>query len=429
MIVDFFIAFFYIFAVPLKYLPINTGKLILIFLFAFYFVTRFFLVNRLIKSPLEKSEICSEIVLFFCLFGVAIWVALFFAVVKNKYDLSLAYTYSVNLLENFIGSLLLCHYFRYRGYNESGVIFLLLMLMFAQSLIIVFSFFIEPMREFFFSINQFEMTLRDLYRRYGGFRGLGFSGAVTFDLATFLSISFIIVQIYYPPRIRILNKLLLCFTLFVSFFAICITGRTGFFGILLSVVLFMILSIKQKKYTRIWFLMFGVFLFAMFSICIFNMFKSDYPQLEKAYEYTFEIVENKFSGGEGVQTDSTNRLLEMLDVDIAEDTYLFGDGYWLNPNNSEQYYMNIDAGYKRHLLYYGLPITFLVFSIFYALCASIIYKTYKLTNNSNIAIVLTSMLLLFAVVQIKGDFVFGSAMNMKLLFLLLMCPHFTYRKL
>ncbi|HDY7589854.1 hypothetical protein [Vibrio vulnificus] len=295
--------------------------------------------------------------------------------------------------------------------------------MFIQSLIIVFSFFIEPMREFFFSINKFESTLRDLYKRYGGFRGLGFSGAVTFDLATFLSVSFIIVQIYSSYRIEFGKRFLIYVTLPFAFLAICITGRTGFVGILLSLVLFLFLSLKQGKYIRVWYLIFGVFFVSTISINIFNVFKSDYPQLEKAYDYAFEIVENKVSG-EGVQTDSTNRLLEMLDVDISDATYLSGDGYWLNSANPEQYYMNVDAGYKRHLLYYGFPMTFLVFSVFYATFLYFSYKAYKIKNDTNLFMILISIIVLFAMVQIKGDFIFGSAMNMKLLFLVLIYPYF-----
>ena len=50
---------------------------------------------------------------------------------------------------------------------------------------------------------------------------------------------------------------------------------------------------------------------------------------------------------------SSSEVLQTMYFQVSEKTFFLGDGYWINPNGFG-YYMGTDAGYMRHILYYGL---------------------------------------------------------------------------
>ena len=75
----------------------------------------------------------------------------------------------------------------------------------------------------FFSILN--TTSVSLFERYDGFRGLGFAGSVTYDLAVFMSIGLMCMA--YLSKVQVYNKLYWSISFIIIASAMIITGRTG----------------------------------------------------------------------------------------------------------------------------------------------------------------------------------------------------------
>ena len=102
-------------------------------------------------------------------------------------DFSLPYAYIVFLFENFIGSYLL-YVLLLQKYSFDNILHILIIITLLQALIIISMFVSEPIRNFFFTLSG---SNEELMERYGGFRGFGLAGSVTYDLSVFLSIGMI----------------------------------------------------------------------------------------------------------------------------------------------------------------------------------------------------------------------------------------------
>lgn len=83
--------------------------------------------------------------------------------------------------------------------------------------------------------------------------------------------------------------------------------------------------------------------------------------IEPAIHFGFELFINYFNN-EQVESSSTNQLLDMYTQNFNL-PLVIGDGYYLNPTNSSEYYKSVDVGYIRLIYYFGLPglVTYLIF--------------------------------------------------------------------
>lgn len=76
--------------------------------------------------------------------------------------------------------------------------------------------------------------------------------------------------------------------------------------------------------------------------------------MERAVEYGFEMFYNYAENG-SLSTESTSELSDMYDVYPTNlKTWLIGDGFFADPDDSSAYYMGIDVGYLRLLFCVGL---------------------------------------------------------------------------
>ena len=79
----------------------------------------------------------------------------------------------------------------------------------------------EGLRNYIFSILN--TTSVSLFERYDGFRGLGFAGSVTYDLAVFMSIGLMCMA--YLSKVQVYNKLYWSISFIIIASAMIITGE------------------------------------------------------------------------------------------------------------------------------------------------------------------------------------------------------------
>lgn len=270
-------------------------------------------------------------------------------------------------------------------------------LLFIQCFIII-AMLISP--ELAEKINLLTKTPAQIERMstYVGARGLGISGSVAYGLAVILTTLFyfvfflkLIVQNY-----KLYNVDYILF--FISCVAILSAGRTAIIGILLFTASYILINLHNRKIKD---LVKIIILMPVFIIITsYILLNSDIPAVTALVNYVFQPIEHYKNYG-NFQVSSLEGLSNMyfLPSDL---TMLIGDARWLNGLGG--YYEGVDAGYMRFLLYFGAPISLLI----YLLWIFIIYFSYiRIKKVLDFAFVFfTSFLLMSFILHYKGEVIF-----------------------
>lgn len=184
-------------------------------------------------------------------------------------------------------------------------------------------------------------------------RGKALSAATTYHLTIAYGICFIVYIKH------LLDKKITIKTIFVGamiFIGIFFAGRSGFMGCLIGAIGFLIYNrtsiyIKIKTISKT--LMYLSFIIIVScSILIYKIPSFWELVTEDILPYAFEFVYSIGDKG-GVETASTNHLFSMwTDSDFNYLEFFFGSGKYSNSNGT--YYMEVDPGILRHLLFMGI---------------------------------------------------------------------------
>ena len=183
-------------------------------------------------------------------------------------------------------------------------------------------------------------------------RGKALSAATTYHLTMAYGIAFILyLKYYYNKKIR-LSTVLVGLLLFVGIF---FAGRTGFVGCGIGIVGCLL---DKKISSKIkWGNVFKIIIYV--SLCIvalWGLILYLYPDIlerisVQVLPYAFEFLYNLDSSGQ-METASTNRLMEMWETDFTFLDLIVGTGQYTNPDGS--FYMHVDPGILRHMLFMGI---------------------------------------------------------------------------
>lgn len=237
---------------------------------------------------------------------------------------------------------------KYRPYHLHLIVGIFVL----QSLIIFAAFLspsiLELVRTFQYE-NIIETT--DRYLNHGTFRGLALSGDQFYGLTICFGLISIIVMKLYET-----SKMIWIVVYFMLFAANMFVGRTGFLGFAAALG-YLFISKKNGKFK----LILKMAIFTILTIVVlYQLLPSSLKEIldESVFAYAFQLFYNYNSGGT-FSTSSTDRVLEMWELEIPFLTMLLGDGRFLNADGS--YYGHVDIGYLRQILYGGIG--FLMFSI------------------------------------------------------------------
>lgn len=282
-----------------------------------------------------------------------------------------------------------------------------------QSFIQVLGFIFPPFADLVHFFQKESIARRD----YGGIRALALSGNPFFDLSTGYAVCFLIYTklIVDIDKTEIRIKHILSFLILIlgTFFA----GRTGFIGLGLTLIV-MILYLKPLAFKFFSFL--KVLVISLLGVqIILILLPSNVRDLlfDKLLPFAFEFLYSYLDQG-SITTESTDILSEMY-FPISIQTFFLGDGKYMGLNGS--YYMYTDAGYMRHILYYGLigQIILILYQLIYFLKPlGICIKSSFTTKKYNDFIFWVALLVLLFVLHYKGEII-GFMPTIELMILLI----------
>lgn len=204
--------------------------------------------------------------------------------------------------------------------------------------------------------KEFDDTMALLNVRFVGVGSSFFGGTIKYGIAFF---SLLIMPYVHHNRLTS-NKILYWLALIVIIFGGLMTGRSFFIAIILGIT--MVTSIRSKNLLFYIANSFKIVILGVLFLPIVYLSSTlffDVSQFERAFNFAFELFINA-SEGEGFQSSSTNKQLEMYVFPESTKTWLIGDAKMQNSDGG--YYMFTDIGYLRLIYYFGLPATlFFVF--------------------------------------------------------------------
>lgn len=207
-------------------------------------------------------------------------------------------------------------------------------------------------------------------------RGKALSAATTYHLTMAYGIAFILYLKSYYYRKMSLSTVLIGLLLFIGIF---FAGRTGFVGCGIGIIGCLLdkrISSKIK-----WGNVFRILVYVVLLIvALWGTLLYFYPDVvEKVtvqiLPYAFEFLYSLDSSGQ-METASTNRLMEMWESDFTFFDLIVGTGHYTNPDGS--FYMHVDPGILRHMLFMGIIGYILL--VYYQF---VLFPINKFKNNDN----------------------------------------------
>ena len=185
-----------------------------------------------------------------------------------------------------------------------------------------------------------------------GVRGKALSAATTYHLTMAYGIAFILyLKNYYYKPVTIFT-IVIGLLLFVGIF---FAGRTGFVGCGIGLLGWFFdrritSKIKWKNILKV------LFYTIMIIIGMWGILSALYPDIvemisNQILPYAFEFIYSLDNSGQ-METASTNRLKEMWSTDITFFELIVGTGNYTNSDGS--FYMHVDPGILRHMLFMGI---------------------------------------------------------------------------
>jgi len=415
------IAFLFIFNVPFRFLPFATGK---IFTLWSIFILCYFLHKKkhllFINNRTVKYFFFFSFLLFYYSFMVAI--------LKETYDFTLAYAYFLFFFEYLLGGVVLTYYLsKYRCLTLINLLKVFVWMSFIQAIIIFLMLLIPSLKDLIYSLLRADIreSIMSVNERYGGIRGAGLAASVTYDLSIIQSFALVFINSFYFKLEKNSSKIKYIIMYLIILLSVFVSGRTGWLGIGFSLYLLFAFPLIPKKIRfifnmkhfkkRVGFLSRLLGMILILVLISFIFLSNDFIELitEKAFPFAFEMFINYYEEGK-FETTSSNVVQKMI-IRIPSDALLFGHGLFYNSQGG--YYMHTDIGYIRHILFYGMVGSLLLYSFYIWLFRNIYIKTRFLYDKRLQQVILILGLYAF-IAHIKGDFLVGAAAPVKMFFLI-----------
>jgi len=195
-------------------------------------------------------------------------------------------------------------------------------------------------------------------------RGKALSAATTYHLTMAYGIAFIIyLRRFLSKHVSVYN-VVIGILLFVGIF---FAGRTGFVACFIGVLGYLFYR-KESFKSKVILLFKSSLLVLAFTILTLSIIEVIFPDFydmlnNQILPYAFEFLYSMDKGG-SMETQSTNMLFEMWSSEFDLMELVIGSGKYTNADSS--FYMHVDPGIIRHMLFMGIG--GYVFLILYQLC-------------------------------------------------------------
>jgi hypothetical protein len=389
----------------------NTGIIIGGFFFVLYLITLLTKVKNE-KSPLFNKKVVKVV---FLIIAVVLY-SLLVAIVSGSRDFQVFKSYLSFLLFYLPGGFAIIHVFK-KYFSIVEIFKVIIVVTVIQSLIILSMLFNSEFKETLFSLMRDGSIRAEKNLSSGGFRFLGFAYGTTWDLSIVQSIGTMCLLLLFKINKASVNIKNTLFLLLISI-SIFLTGRTGFFGLAFGLLLLIIpLNKSEMPLAKIFKLSFKILVIVLpFFFLLLSLIPTDVLDTinKNVLPWAFEMFQS--DTGAQFETASSNELKEMYFTPSLK-TFLIGDGHYINPYDNDRYYMDTDAGYMRHILFYGLFGCILMGAVYITTFYQMFHFTNIFNRASAVKIYVIFLGFYFFISHIKGDILLGADMPIKMLFL------------
>lgn len=252
---------------------------------------------------------------------------------------------------HFAAAIPVLAYIRYSGFTQEKIENYFISIFVVQTfiqLIVLNSDFLGNVIQMFNRFNP-----EDLSGAGSNIRGKALSAATTYHLTLAYGICFIVYLKRLLSEKASLRNICIGILLFVGIF---FAGRSGFVACLIGAVGYLLYNKDTTAGHKFW-VCIKILLLLIMVICALlaalSVWSPDLYELliNTVLPYAFEFLYSLDQSGT-VETASTNQLMDMWKSDFNLLEFVFGSGLYSNPDGT--YYMHVDPGVLRHLLFMGI---------------------------------------------------------------------------
>ena len=332
---------------------------VLLFSYTFAFYIENISISILISIPLYiysltnskyrvciKTVICKKIfVNIFKFLFLIISLGIYYPIIYETYDFSLLKIFIIHII-HFAAAFPVLAYLSYKNIKQEDVEMQFICIFILQTIIQFVAVYDSSIREKMFYFNHYES---DRITGIGSnIRGVALSAATTYHLTLAYGIAYII---YLK---RILQKDISIITALIGIVllsGIFCAGRSGFVGFFIGIIGFFMIE-KNRIYLFTKYAIYNLIVVCVSLLLIAHLMPLFYELLENSIlPYAFEFIYNQQESG-AIETQSTNQLLDMWHKNFNIEELIFGLGKFTN--NDGSYYMRVDPGVLRHMLFGGI---------------------------------------------------------------------------
>jgi hypothetical protein len=400
------LAFLFVYNIPFVGIPISSSKIVVIILLLYT------IFHRIVYYKKEWFKIVAFLI-------ILILYSIFIMIINESKDMSILYALILFIVNHFLGAFLFVQLLkRTNKLNKNYIIRLFIILAFVQALFILLMLLFSGFREICFSITSIERE--SLLKRYNGIRGLGMASSVTYDLGVIQSFALIFI-IYKMISNKLSRKQIYFYiTAYIAIFiSVCVTGRTGFIGVLFSIFLSVsyISNDRKKEKNKILRIITHGGLIVILSIIIAFSFLGKDKVLKISHNisvYAFEMIYSYEETG-SFSIGTSKNLIKMVEnfSNISPKSFLIGDGRY--KGEGILYYKHTDIGFFRQIYFFGIVGTLLIVYMYLY-----IFKRMSITvaNDKYFKKVIFLIGIYYFISNIKGDFLIGCGNAISILLIL-----------
>lgn len=381
-----FILFFLIFSFPIAgslnsaYIAIGTA------------LTKLIIGGR-ISILMKLINQCYISILLISTFAIT-FLCFLWTILLGSFDFSLTKAF-FSLLVGILSVCLVLPSLNYQTFTSSFIEKNLINVFVIQAIISVCAFISPSIREFVHHF-QFVDDAEQAEKAYSGFRGLAISGRLYFEFAASCGlISFLQFKRIIDNNVKYIEYIKFFLIIVSGFFA----GRTSLIGLVFGFI-YLIFSKHRlsNKISLIIKILLSLLVFILLAIVLLPD-KVITFFTEHLIPWVFDLLIKYHETGSTESSHSFNMLNDMYKyVSITTQEWICGSGCFMDPSG-HGYYKNVDGGYIRHLLYWGIIGS--IINLWYGLQYFI--KPLKKCMNRNDILFIVLILIYTFFVHYKGD--------------------------
>lgn len=332
---------------------------------------------------------------------ILIWASLGIAILCGGWTYLLGsfdYSLTAAFFSVFIGlwlTIIILASLSYKNYDNDFFERLVVNVFVIQACISIAAFISPSIREVVHHF-QFANEAEKSEEAYAGFRGLAISGRLFFEFAATCGLVSIvqfrrIIKIHSTSTVEYLKLFLI---IICGFFA----GRTSIIGFGFGIIyLFLYKSSIKSKFKILGRLLSILFVCVVVCVVVMPSYILDFITLH-FIPWVFDLLIKYHETGSTEDSASFNNLNQMYQyVHITAEEWIYGSGRFMDLHGG--YYKQVDGGYIRHLLYWGIIGS--IFNILYGLLYFI--KPYINSKSRNEHIYIILIVAFTFLVHYKGD--------------------------